>query len=437
MAEGRPSRKAAVTMYRTARIGSFALPWRAVEWWGAGIALYLQTGAVGGLGLRVALLPAFAVTAGLLAANFVQIGLVLRRSSLATFLLLALPFLSVAWSTSGSLSLLRAIGLTLSMALAYLLACRFTPRQLLLLVAAVLFPGLAGSLVMLAIAPSAASMPDGTAHGLFLHKNILGWHAAMAVFVGMTLTIDAVASWRIGIVLAVIGVASLVASGSVTALFAVVVAIGLTLFYSAFKRLHGAGRVLLVLLTLQASAAAYVVGWEIVAPSLEALGKDTTLTGRVPMWQLADEAIEQQPLLGYGFQAFWSEGSGAGWKIRARLNWNTPNAHNGFREVLLAFGIAGFLPFMYMIIQALRRAAHLHVSAPDESWRWLNVLLGMVIAMNFTESIFYTPYSSLFIIFMAAVLMVTVREPDFYAKQKPGELGPINVVLPSGSLGAG
>ena len=72
--------------------------------------------------------------------SFAIVGLLLTRCrdqlrlavsrSLPLAVLLLLPFASVLWSISGSISLRRAIALLASMALAYVLAIRFTPRQL-------------------------------------------------------------------------------------------------------------------------------------------------------------------------------------------------------------------------------------------------------------------------------------------------------------------
>lgn len=112
--------------YGNVRFGNAVIPWRRLEWWGAGIALYLQTGAIADLPLKVVLPPAFVITILLVLNNRQQIGVALRRTPLVVFMIL-LPFLSVVWSMSGSLSLKRAVAFLLSMALAYVIAIRFTP----------------------------------------------------------------------------------------------------------------------------------------------------------------------------------------------------------------------------------------------------------------------------------------------------------------------
>lgn len=398
-----------MTQYRVVRLGNISLPWRRIEFWGTIVALYLQTGGTGSLGLKVLLPTAYAITVALLANNLGQLLITLLRRPLITFLLLVLPFLSIAWSTSGSLSLRRAIALAFSMALAYLLAIRFTPWQFLLIAVAAIFPPLATSLVLLIVAPSLVTMPDGSICGLFSHKNLLGWHAAVALFAGVIITWEAVVPRRIGLTVTVTSLACLIASGSTTALLSVLAALCLTLFYGALRRLNGPGRIALVLIALQAATVAYFMSSEFIAPSLAALGKDTTLTGRVPMWGFEDEAIMQEPLFGYGYQAFWSEGSSAGWRVKSAIDWDSPNAHSGYREILLDFGVLGFVPFMFLIFRTLLKGLQLHISAPNSSWLGLNVLVGMFLVMNITESIFYMPYNFLFIMFTAAVTMISIR----------------------------
>lgn len=402
-----------MTSYAKVRFGGVALPWRQLEWWGVAVALYLQTGATAGLPLKILIPPAYAITFALVANNADQVLAAIRRAPLLAWLLF-LPFLSVTWSIAGTISVRRAIALALSMALAYVISVRFTPRQLLRLTVVVLVPGLVGSLVLLAVAPSRAIMPDGTIAGLFGHKNLLGWHAAVALVAGTLLTVGGDLRRPVGLAIMAIATLCLAASGSATALLSVFLAALLASAYAVARRLDQPSRYFLFLVLALLAVAACVIGSTYVAPALEAMGKDTSLTGRAPMWRLADLAIAERPVLGYGYQAFWSDGSGYGWRIRSEINWDTPNTHNGYREILLAFGVVGLVPFLILMAQTLLRGARLDRMDPRGGWLWLNVFVGMMLVMNWTESIFYMPYSFLFILFVTSVLMIALggRSPD-------------------------
>lgn len=408
-----------MTSYAKVRFGRMSVPWRRLEWWGAACALYLQTGATAGLPLKILIPPAFAITVALVANNADAVLTAVRRTPLLVWLLF-LPFLSLTWSIAGALSLRRAVALTLSMALAYVISVRFTPRQLLVLTAVVLVPGLVASLVLLAVSPSRAMMPDGTIAGVFGHKNLLGWHAAVALVAGCLATARGDVRRPVGIGIMAIATACLAVSGSATALLSVFVAALLASAYALARRLDQPSRLFLLLVLVQLTIAACIIGSTYVAPALEAMGKDTSLTGRAPMWRLADRAIAERPVLGYGYQAFWSDGSGYGWRIRSEINWDTPNTHNGYREILLAFGVVGLVPFLVLLVRTLLKGAHLDRLAPHEGWLWLNVFVGMMLVMNWTESIFYMPYSFLFIYFITAVLMIALA--DGQRKSRKGDV---------------
>lgn len=397
------------------RFGRVSVPWRGVECSGAIVALYLQTGATGPRG-NLFLPLAYTITLALLVNNSSKTLRTIRKTPLL-ILLVAIPFVSAIWSASASLTLYRAFTLACSMALAYLLAVRFTPPQLLVVVAIAFFPALAASLVVLGITPSTAIMPDGTVSGVFAHKNLLGWHAAVALIAGLIATHQAILPLRTGVVIVATSAVCLVASGSTTSIISAISAFILMLVFSVFRRLRGPGQIVFLALVVQV-AALLLFFLQASDSSFQAFGKDSTLTGRVSLWYYIDRAILERPLLGYGYFSFWSDGSGPGWKIRSEINWNTPSAHNGFREILLAFGLFGFIPFMCMLVGALWRGACLHSLALDRRWLGVNVLMGMFVVMNTTESIFYVPQSSLFIVFVAAVLMVGVQGPDSIASRR-------------------
>ena len=73
--------------------------------------------------------------------------------------------------------------------------------------------------------------------------------------------------------------------------------------------------------------------------SLEAMGKDVTLTGRTQIWRLV-LGMTGNPLIGTGFESFWLPG----WRrdqIWAIYWWHPNEAHNGYIEVFLNLGWIG------------------------------------------------------------------------------------------------
>ena len=401
------------------------MKWRTLEWWGCGVALFIQTGAVfplllivlrGGLDgtaesmLRTMALPSYGITLALLARHRSQVLLAARRN-LPFLIMMALPFASILWSIYPAVSLRRAVALDLSMALAFLLAIRFTPQQIMRLIAAVLVPCMVASLALAVVSPGMAFMTNGEMRGVYTSKNVLGWYAVMAFLASIAVTMSAPRTrrWRGYAMQAACG-AALLLSASMTSFVALISALCLLPVYHMLGRLHGAARLFFIVAGLQIACLLVVGIGELTVPALEALGRDATLTGRVPLWELVDAAIASHAVLGYGYNAFWTEGNSTLWTIWGQLGWAPPHAHNGYRDLLLSFGLVGLVPFVFMIARALFQGGALHCAAPHAGWIWPNALFGMFLVMNLAESLILEQNSFLFIVFATCVLMFGMRQ---------------------------
>ena len=197
-----------------------------------------------------------------------------------------------------------------------------------------------------------------------------------------------------------------------TGMLSTAAALFLAAFYAVLKRLQGLARTLFVLIMLQLLAAVAISTTELLAPTLEALGKDATLTGRIPLWRLVDREIGEHLLFGVGYQAFWTEANPAAWAIWSELAWPAPHAHNGYRDTLLNFGLVGMMIFGVAIVRAVIQGAILLRRAPQDGWLWLNVVVGMFLVMNLTESLFLVQNDFLFVLFATALVMFGLRAPE-------------------------
>ncbi|SCB60629.1 exopolysaccharide production protein ExoQ [Rhizobium aethiopicum] len=404
-----------------------SVSWRSIECWGAGLCLFLQTGALfpliladadGALSghaksiLRLLSLPSYGFTLLMLGRHFPQFLTALKRNWLVP-VMVAMPFVSVFWSVGPSTSFRRAIGLLFTVLLAYVLAIRFTPRQLLRLAFVTFGTCIVLSLLMLVASPGLARMPmDSAVRGIFIHKNSLGWYASMMILVSTAVLMDRTPGMRrAALLLLIAGVACLVGSGSMTAIIATVSAYCLIGFYCVLQRLRGISRIVFILFFVQMAAGLLLLLHEFLVPFLEALGKDATLTGRVPLWELVDGQIADHLLLGFGYQAFWTEANPEAWIIWSKIQWMAPHAHNGFRDTLLSFGISGMILFALMLLQALRQGAVLQCRDPQYGWLWLNVFTVVILVMNLTETIFLIQNDAIFILFISGIIMFSLYEP--------------------------
>ena len=87
------------------------------------------------------------------------------------------------------------------------------------------------------------------------------------------------------------------------------------------------------------------------------LGRNTSLTGRVPLWNyLLSDVLRQKLFFGYGFGALWAQYSFRE-QVQNILHWGYPvlTADNGYLDVLLYLGIIGFVLFVSTLAYATLR----------------------------------------------------------------------------------
>ena len=103
---------------------------------------------------------------------------------------------------------------------------------------------------------------------------------------------------------------------------------------------------------------------------LDFLGKDSTLTGRLYLWQTARDLIGQSPILGLGYQAFWQVGNPPAeelWAASFEASGAGFNFHNLYLNTgveLGLLGVAGLLLIYFALAVRLLRALILEPCSP-------------------------------------------------------------------------
>jgi exopolysaccharide production protein ExoQ len=83
-------------------------------------------------------------------------------------------------------------------------------------------------------------------------------------------------------------------------------------------------------------------------------GRNSSFTGRVPLWVGLIPYIKSKILLGYGFgEAFWSGGAGQPLtdELLKTTGWDPSLSHNGYLEAILGTGLIGFVFYILFFIQ--------------------------------------------------------------------------------------
>jgi O-antigen ligase len=116
------------------------------------------------------------------------------------------------------------------------------------------------------------------------------------------------------------------------------------------------------------------------------LGKDLTFTGRTVLWEAVIEMIQQRPLLGYGYSAFWRGWEGPSASLLNVGDWAVPNSHNGILDLWLDLGLVGVIAFMLGLLMNFVRAVRQMRLAKTAEALWPLTLLTFIVLINLVES---------------------------------------------------
>jgi O-antigen ligase len=160
---------------------------------------------------------------------------------------------------------------------------------------------------------------------------------------------------------------------------------------------------------------------------LQLLLGDPTLTGRTDVWALVIERIEQRPLLGYGWMAFWGADQVNPFEDVSLTSWISSihflnEGHNGYLDLTLEAGFIGLalgilvICRLFWVYVKLLRFPSMDYSQP----RLLATLLGIALSLllnNALESLLFRSgsyLSELFIfIYLAGELQYLLNDsPD-------------------------
>jgi O-antigen ligase len=323
----------------------------------------------------------------------------LRRLGAPAAVVIAICFLSAAWSPDPSATMRKALGLFGTFSVGTYVASRLSWYRFARLVQIAVAVALAGSFVWLLVAPDRALDTNGDLRGLFNHKNILGQFAGIGYLAFLALAVGQAGRRRfVQLVGAGACVLSLLLAGSATPL----IAIGfVTAWAYARSRLRLRPRELAVLTGMICVGGILFL---LAAPDAftSVTGRDVTLSGRTNIWQFALEMAAARPFLGYGYGVFWLGPNSPG-----SLFWDTTlqfelSAHNGYLQCLLDIGMAGLLVSLVAVLGPLHRAltwscaksAYTHRSENFSEW-----LLIFFLILNVAEIRLFDPTSVVTFVF--------------------------------------
>lgn len=287
---------------------------------------------------------------------------VLRRDRTIS-VLVGLVMASVLWSDFPAISLKESIALIGTTLFGLYLATRYSPRQQLQLLGWT-FAVIVGLSFMYAIAiPKYGIMGGvhaGAWRGIYTHKNALGQMMTLGSIVFLLLLLrDQTYRWAkaLGLMSSFLLVILSTSKGSLLNFLAMFTAFCVCQIFRFDYRLLGIALIGIVIISSTLSLG-IISNLETLV--IDVLGKDLTFTGRTTLWTVVLEMIQQRPLLGYGYDAFWQGSESASLTVWLREGWPAPHSHNGFLDVALQLGWLGLGAFLMGFL----------VNMSVSLWRW-------------------------------------------------------------------
>ncbi|MGL5873058.1 MAG: O-antigen ligase family protein [Xenococcaceae cyanobacterium] len=260
--------------------------------------------------------------------------------------------------------------------------------------------------------PSIGVFEDKGWTGLFIHPAYLaeamGLNAILWLF---NFLYESKYRWR-SLTFFILSIILMQFANTATTLIGCIFSILILVLIPLIQRINWRQAVIFFLLSLLASAGAFILILSSVEQVVSSLNRDITFTGRIPLWEaLIDLCVKQQRLwLGYGYDSFWLNWRGADNPAAPILNspagiWQPHHAHNAFVEIILYVGLFGLLVFIASysinIIRAIKLA---NIDAVSESSTLPLALLSYIFFFNLAASTVNRPS-----LFWFLYVLITVR----------------------------
>lgn len=139
----------------------------------------------------------------------------------------------------------------------------------------------------------------------------------------------------------------------------------------------------------------------LIAPLVEALGRNMTFTGRTNIWDnITLDTVN--PLIGAGYWNFW--GGPLGYKFNLSVNMIIPNAHNGYVDLYLDGGLIGLCILFFLLFSTGQRIIN-RIGIGKDGNHYQRMKLAVLVALivyNLGES----TYARIGPIWFSALLMM-------------------------------
>lgn len=135
-----------------------------------------------------------------------------------------------------------------------------------------------------------------------------------------------------------------------------------------------------------------------------------SLSNRAPLWAELMDSVKQRPLLGVGFEAFWSPERVE--KVSFDQGWMVPHAHNTYLDQTLSLGLVGAVLYGATLLGGCFIAWTRYRRHPTETALLPALLLTWLALLSLTESTPVTPYLPTLIAYACIVKLSMAEESE-------------------------
>lgn len=309
--------------------------------------------------------------------------------------------ISIMWSVDSALTLRRSISLIGSVLFAYyvvfVIGFRFFVKVLIHVMVLTIFISFIFALFFKSYGVHNDFFYAGAWKGAFLHKNLLGRESAIFCSIFFILFLFETHTRKYYYLMFVfLSFVLVVMAGSVTGILSTLFALSLS--YVMYKistdsliRYH----LLIFVIPLFFLVFISFIDVDFI---LSLFGRDSSFTGRDLLWETISEEVSSRPLLGFGYQSFWS--SGFGEYVSVIVGYRVVHAHSGYYETLLSLGYVGVfvVAFMYLFFVYLNFELYLKRHIFELNFSFLIVVL--IITTSISDSLLIGPNNFLFFLFV-------------------------------------
>lgn len=277
-----------------------------------------------------------------------------------TLIIPVMCVISALWAPSSADAIRKGALFALLATVAIYTATRFSGRQILAVFLLV-------EVVAAVLSLLKPTIIGGAWTGIFGQKNFLAMHMFILFASALAITLDKGSNrWIRLIALSMVPTAALLIflarSGTTSILLIGCAAalLGHALLWTPASRVRHMRMLLLLGVSVLVLSLVFILfalmQFDAMGYVLNALGKDSTLTGRTYLWETAERVMRERPLTGVGADGFWRKELGSANSITQYFHYTTYTKfsfHNSYLENGVAFGYPGYWATVFIACWAI------------------------------------------------------------------------------------